>query len=66
VIWFAKQIEFSIVYLMFFKLSLKLQNPFANPTKNFINARTTLNIDPVVFDLNGDGVKLTSYNIQIG
>ena len=29
---------------------------------NPINARTFLNIDPVILDLNGDGVKLTSYN----
>ena len=44
------------------KLNLQLQNPLANLTNNAINARTFLNIDPVVLDLNGDGVKLTSYN----
>ncbi|OFW80269.1 MAG: hypothetical protein A2887_06025 [Alphaproteobacteria bacterium RIFCSPLOWO2_01_FULL_40_26] len=44
------------------KLNLQLQNPLANLTNNSINARTFLNIDPVVLDLNGDGVKLTSYN----
>jgi Ca2+-binding RTX toxin-like protein/subtilisin-like proprotein convertase family protein len=43
------------------KLNLQLQNPLANLTNNSINARTFLNIDPVVLDLNGDGVKLTSY-----
>ena len=44
------------------KLNLQLQNPLANLTNNAINARTFINIDPVVLDLNGDGVKLTSYN----
>ena len=44
------------------KLNFQLQNPLANLTNNSINARTFLNIDPVVLDLNGDGVKLTSYN----
>ncbi|GDX36470.1 hypothetical protein LBMAG18_09810 [Alphaproteobacteria bacterium] len=44
------------------QLNFQLQNPLANLTNNFINARTFLNIDPVVLDLNGDGVKLTSYN----
>ena len=44
------------------KINLQLQNPLAQITNNAINARTFLNIDPVVLDLNDDGVKLTSYN----
>ncbi len=40
-----------------------LQNALlADITNNAINARTFTNIDPLVLDLNGDGVKLTSYN----
>ncbi len=35
---------------------------FADIANQAINARNFLNIDPVVLDLNGDGVKLTSYN----
>ena len=44
------------------KLNFQLQSPLAEITNNTIGARSFLNIDPVVLDLNGDGVKLTSYN----
>ncbi len=44
------------------QLNFQLQNPLADLTNNSINARTFTNIDPVVLDLNGDGVKLTSYS----
>ena len=44
------------------QLNFQLQNPLANLTNSAINAKSFLNIDPVVLDLNGDGVKLTSYN----
>ena len=42
--------------------STQLNVNLSNLTNNAIGARTFLNIDPVVLDLNGDGVKLTSYN----
>jgi Ca2+-binding RTX toxin-like protein/subtilisin-like proprotein convertase family protein len=42
--------------------STQLNVNLSNLTNNAIGARTFLNIDPVVLDLNDDGVKLTSYN----
>ena len=42
--------------------STKLNVNLSNLTNNAIGARTFVNIDPVVLDLNDDGVKLTSYN----
>ncbi len=41
--------------------SIQLNTNLSNLTNNSINARSFLNIDPVILDLNGDGVKLTSY-----
>jgi hypothetical protein len=42
--------------------STQLNVNLSNLANSSINARTFVNIDPVVLDLNGDGVKLTSYN----
>ncbi|MES2961494.1 MAG: tandem-95 repeat protein [Pseudomonadota bacterium] len=45
-----------------FNNNTQLNVNLSNLTNNAIGARTFVNIDPVVLDLNGDGVKLTSYN----
>jgi hypothetical protein len=44
-----------------FQLNDPLQSALADLSNNAIDARSFLNIDPVVLDLNGDGVKLISY-----
>jgi hypothetical protein len=44
-----------------FQLNNPLQSALADLSNNAIDARSFLNIDPVVLDLNGDGVKLISY-----
>lgn len=40
----------------------QLNATLSNISNQFSNSLNFLNIDPVVLDLNGDGVKLTSYN----
>ena len=46
----------------FWTNNTNLNVDLSNLTNIAISANTYINIDPVVLDLNGDGVKLTSYN----